>query len=316
MKTSQPLFACIFLLVVVSCNNQSSKEEKETAKNVKPNILLLVADDLGFSDIGAFGGNIQTPVLDKLAKEAMLFSNFHVQPTCSPTRSSLLTGNDNHVAGFGIMSEMDYPALHSLQLSGYLGRLSDQVVTIPEILSANGYHTYMTGKWHLGEGKGYDPHDRGFEESFILGTGGGSHYNDKKALSPLQHMSYTRNGIEVEPPQDFYSSKNYTDSMLQFIDKNKEDKKPFFAYLAFTAVHDPLHVPKDYIEKYHGKFDMGWDSLWSLRFSNLKALGIVPHESKGFKNPVLPKWNTISKEKQEHFAREMEVYAGMLEYMD
>ena len=296
-----------------ACN---PKNEKVEATASKPNILLIVADDLGFNDVTAFGGTTQTTTLDKLAKEGLKFSNYHVQPTCSPTRSSLLTGNDNHVAGMGIMSEMDYPALHNQNLPGYSGSLSKQVVTIPELLRENGYHTYMTGKWHLGEEKGEIPFDRGFEEAFILGTGGGSHYNDKKALSLLQHMEYFRNGTGVEPPGDFYSSRNYTDSMLQFIDKNKADKKPFFAYLSYTAVHDPLHAPKEYIEKYKGKFDMGWDSLYTLRMNNLKALGLVPTDVKSVKNPAIPKWESLPKEKREHAAREMEVYAAMLEYMD
>src|SRR5262245_12052025 len=133
------LFAAI---VFISCN-QSKQNEKN--KNTKPNIIIIVADDLGYSDIQPFGGNIKTPILNELAQQGMLFSNFHVQPTCSPTRSSLLTGNDNHVAGLGIMSETDYPALHNQHLPGYSGRLSDQVITIPEVLRENGYHTYMTG---------------------------------------------------------------------------------------------------------------------------------------------------------------------------
>ncbi len=305
---------CIAVIGFSSCNQTKQKEESQPSK---PNILIIVADDLGYSDIHPFGGNIQTPALDELAKNSMLFSGFHVQPTCSPTRSSLLTGNDNHVAGLGIMSEMDYPTLHDQHLPGYSGHLSDQVVTIPEILRSNGYHTYMTGKWHLGEGSGQDPYDRGFEQTFILGTGGGSHWNDKKALAPPQHMAYTRNGKEVDPPQDFYSSKNYTDSMLAFIDRNRQDNKPFFAYLSYTAVHDPLHVPKEYIDKYKGKFDMGWDSLWMLRLNNLKALGLVDKDANNFiRNSAIPKWSSLSHEQQEHLAREMEVYAGMLDYMD
>lgn len=214
------------------------------------------------------------------------------------------------------MEEVDYPELHKLQLPGYSGHLSNQVVTIPELLKGNGYHTYMTGKWHLGEGPGMDPFYRGFEQTFILGTGGGSHWNDRKPLAPPQRVEYTRNGIKQEPPTDFYSSKNYTDSMIQFIDRNKSDKKPFFAYLSYTAVHDPLHVPKDYIDKYKGKFDMGWDSLWSLRLNNLKALGIVPVDVKTSKNSGIPKWSTLPKEIREEFSRDMEVYAGMLDYMD
>ncbi len=308
----------LFLLVTIAAAFVSCSQNKQEEKtNPKPNVLIIVADDMGYSDVAPFGGNIETPVISDLAKQGVLFSNFHVQPTCSPTRSSLLTGNDNHVAGLGIMSEVDYPALHNLQLPGYAGYLSNQVVTVPEILKQNGYHTYMTGKWHLGEGQGQDPFYRGFEESFILGTGGGSHWNDKKPLAPPQHMSYTRNGGEVEPAQDFYSSKNYTDSMIQFIDRNKSDKKPFFAYLAYTAVHDPLHVPKEYIEKYKGKFDMGWDSLWMVRLNNLKRLGLISADAnKFFHNPAIPKWQTLSAEQKHHFAKEMEVYAGMLEYMD
>jgi arylsulfatase A-like enzyme len=301
-------------IIFFSC---SPKKNSAGSENNQPNIIIIVADDLGYSDIASFGGNIHTPVLTTLAKESLLFSNFHVQPTCSPTRSSLLTGNDNHVAGLGIMGEMDYPALHALKLPGYSAELSNQVITIPEVLRINNYHTYMTGKWHLGEGVGKDPFDRGFEESFILGTGGGSHWNDKKALSPLQKMEYTRNGKLVEPPKDFYSSKNYTDSMIQFIDRNKSDKKPFFAYLSYTAVHDPLHAPKEYIDKYKGKFDMGWDSLWMMRLNSLKNLGLVPKDLNKFaKNPAIPQWEKLPKELKAEFARDMEVYAAMLDYMD
>jgi arylsulfatase A-like enzyme len=312
------LFLSFIVVLISGCiqNKPKNAIKKETAMP-KPNILLIVADDLGFSDIGSYGGNIKTPVLEKLAQESLSFSNFHVQPTCSPTRSSLLTGNDNHVAGIGIMSEVDYQALHALHLPGYSGHLSDQVVTIPEVLRDNGYHTYMTGKWHLGEGPGKDPFYRGFEETFILGTGGGSHWNDKRALSPLQWMEYTRNGKPIEPAKDFYSTKAYTDYMIGFIDKNKSDHKPFFAYLSYTAVHDPLHAPKEYIDKYGGKFDMGWDSLWMVRLDNLKKLGIVPKELDKFaKNPAIPEWEKLNTEQKKEFSGDMEVYAAMLDYMD
>lgn len=311
------LFLALIVLLISGCNYDNKPKDVSGTETKKPNILLIVADDLGFSDIASYGGNIQTPVLDQLAKDGLSFSNFHVQPTCSPTRSSLLTGNDHHVAGLGIMSEMDYPALKKLNLPGYTGELSDQVVTIPEVLRSNGYHTYMTGKWHLGEGPGKDPFDRGFEETFIMGTGGGSHWNDMKALSPLQKMEYTRNGKEVKPPKDFYSTKAYTDYMIEFIEKNKADQKPFFGYLSYTAVHDPLHAPAEYIEKYRGRFDMGWDSLWMQRLSRLKELGIVPGDmSKFAKNPAIPEWNKLNQKQKEEFARDMEVYAAMLDYMD
>jgi len=302
---------------ILACQTPKPKEEQAPTTAAKPNILLIVADDLGYSDISPFGGNINTPRITNLAKEGMRFSDFHVQPTCSPTRSSLLTGNDNHIAGMGIMSEMDYPELHALNLPGYSGNLSKQVVTLPEVLRDNGYHTYMTGKWHLGEGPGRDPFDRGFEQTFILTTGGGSHWNDRRPLSPLQKMEYTSNGKIVDLPTDFYSTRNYTDSLISYIDKNKTDKKPFFAYLSYTAAHDPLHAPKEYIEKYKGKFDMGWDSLRMQRLNNLKALGIIPADfSRLPDNPSIPKWKSLSHDHQEEFARDMEVYAAMLDYMD
>lgn len=302
-------------LALTACQPSPPAASQENPS--QPNILLIVADDLGFSDIGCYGGNIQTPVINALAQEGMLFSNFHVQPTCSPTRSSLLTGNDNHVAGIGIMSEMAYPRLTHQNLPGYQGALSQQVVTIPEVLKTAGYHTYMVGKWHLGEEEGQDPFDRGFEETFILGTGGGSHWDDKKALSPLQHMEYTRNGKPVELPENFYSSTHYTDSIIAFIDRNKLDQKPFFTYLSYTAVHDPLHVPEEYIKRYQGKFDQGWDWLWEERLKNLQSLGIVPQNLPGFsKNPQIPAWNQLPQELKSLFARDLEVYAGMLEYLD
>ena len=306
------------LSFVTACNQSQPKHPAESKENTSsPNILLIVADDLGFSDIASFGGNIRTPVLDNLAKEGRLFSNFHVLPTCSPTRSCLLTGNDNHVAGLGIMGEADYPALRNQNLPGYSGHLSNEVVTIPEVLRDRGYHTYMTGKWHLGEGPGLDPYDRGFEKTFILGTGGGSHLSDKKPLAPPQHMDYTSNGKQVELPQDFYSTKNYTDSLIQFIDLNKADSKPFFAFLSYTAVHDPLQAPQEFIEKYKGKFDMGWDSLWTIRLKNLQALGIVRNDLTQFsKNPMVPKWEKLDSAHKAEFARDMEVYAAMLDYMD
>lgn len=310
MISTRYVLTVFVLLLAAAC---SQRPEPQTGR---PNILLIVADDLGYTDVGSYGGNIRTPVLDGLAREGHLFSNFHVLPTCSPTRSALLTGNDNHVAGLGIMEELNYPALDRLHLPGYSGHLSNQVATLPELLRENGYHTYMVGKWHLGEGPGMIPNDRGFEESFVLGTGGGSHWNDKRALAPPQHMTYYRNDREVELPDDFYSTRNYTDSLLGFLRSHADDNKPFFAFLSYTAVHDPLHAPQEYIDKYKGAFDMGWDSLRVMRTRNLQALGLVPKNAKLFTSPAFPRWTSLNAEQKAEFARDMEVYAAMLDYMD
>jgi arylsulfatase len=310
----QPTMKNLYL-IILAVSMACSPEEAREASPQRPNILLIVADDLGYSDIAPFGGDIHTPFLSQFSREAILFSNFHVLPTCSPTRSSLLTGQDNHVAGVGIMSEVSYPAVANLP--GYSGHLNDQVVTIPEILGANGYHTYMAGKWHLGDDEGQTPFDRGFEESFTLLQGGGSHYADQKPLSPPQVMDYRQNGEKVGVlPADFYSSKNYTDTLIHYIDKHKADQKPFFIYASYTAPHDPLQAPKEYIDKYKGKFDMGWDSLRTIRLDNLKALGLVSEEVNSFAPNGIPSWSTLTSSQREEFARDMEVYAAMVEYLD
>jgi arylsulfatase len=282
----------------------------------KPNILMVIADDLGYSDIGSYGGDINTPILDKLAKEGVRFSNFHVLPTCSPSRSALLSGNDNHIAGMGVMSEFIYPEIKDLP--GYIGHLSDRVATIPEILRSAGYHTYMTGKWHLGSDDEQSPFERGFEETFTMMNGGGSHWADMKPLTLHEPMIYRKNGERIsELKKDFYSTKDYTDSLMEFIARNKDDGKPFFAYLSYTAPHDPLHAPAEYIAKYKGKFDQGWDALSMQRLENLKKLGLVPKDLKEFPpNLMTKKWETLSTEEKKEQAINMEVYAAMVDYMD
>jgi arylsulfatase len=161
----------------------------------QPNVLLIVADDLGYSDLGPFGGEIATPTLDLLAQAGLRLSNFHALSSCSPTRSVLLSGTDNHVAGMGTMGELLTPEMEGYP--GYEGYLNFQVAALPEVLRAGGYHTYMTGKWHLGSRQETIPFARGFEDTFVLVPGGGSHWNDQKPLSPPQTMAYRRNGEPV-----------------------------------------------------------------------------------------------------------------------
>jgi len=304
-------------LFMISCKQETENLEKSTsAEPRQPNILLIVADDLGFSDIGSFGGEIATPTLDRLADEGLQLSNFHVLPTCSPSRSVLLSGTDNHVAGLGTMGEIKTPEMEGHP--GYAGYLNFEVAALPEVLQAGGYHTYMAGKWHLGHEKDTLPHARGFDETFALLPGGGSHWGDMKPLSPPQTMIYSRNGQKVESlPDDFYSTTYYTDTIINSIDYSKDDGKPFFAYLSYTAPHDPLHAPKAYIDKYRGKYDEGWDVLREQRLQSLKALGIVHKDAKSFPRleSVKP-WNEMSIEERADASRDMEVYAAMIDYLD
>ena len=300
------------VLVITSCNltRQPSKKAK------RPNILLIVADDLGYSDIGSFGGEIATPTLDTLAKEGLQLTNFHVLPSCSPTRSVLMSGMDNHQAGLGTMGELKTPEMEGHP--GYAGYLNFEVAALPEVLKAGGYHTYMAGKWHLGHEEETSPHARGFEETFALLPGGGSHWYDQKPLSPPQTMIYSRNGKPVESlPDDFYSTKYYTDILLKWIKEDHKDDKPFFAYLSYTAPHDPLHAPREYIDKYKGMYDEGWDVLRNKRLEGLKDLGIVNKDAMPFPRLASVKaWEIMSQEERAEAARDMEVYAAMVDYMD
>jgi len=305
------------VVVQFAAGCQKPQEESQAPSPVKqPNILLIVADDMGYSDIGAFGGEIATPTLDNLAKDGLRLSNFHVLPTCSPTRSVLLSGVDNHLAGMGTMGEFKTPEMEDYP--GYAGYLNFEVAALPELLGAGGYRTYMAGKWHLGDAPETRPYARGFQQTFALMPGGGSHWSDRKPLSPPQIMHYMRNGQPVESlPDDFYSTKYYTDSLLKFIDGDHGDGRPFFAYLSYTAVHDPLHAPKEYIDKYHGTYDAGWDDLRQKRLQALKDLGIVPAAAEPFpRMESVDAWSEMPQDERANAARDMEVYAAMLDYMD
>ena len=303
-----------YLLILLTLSACSLQEEKPKLVDKRPNILLLVADDMGLSDIGPFGSEIHTPAIDKLAEQGTLLSNFHVLPTCSPSRSVLLTGVDNHLTGLGAMGEMTSPKQKGKP--GYEGHLNKTVAALPELLSNSGYHTYMVGKWHLGEEEGFKPINRGFEQTFALLNGGASHWADQGVVTPTELVTYSQNGKEIEDlPEDFYSTKNYTDHLLKWLEADKADDKPFFAYVAYTAPHDPLHAPQEYIDKYKGTYDQGFDWLRNARYQRLKELGIISEDVERFPwNGV--KWEDLSEEEQRKAAREMEVYAAMIDYMD
>jgi arylsulfatase len=286
------------------------------ARAAQPNIILIVADDLGYSDLSAFGSEIQTPNLDALGARGMQLTNFHTSPTCSPTRAMLLTGTDNHIAGVGTMAEEILPAQKGKP--GYEGFLTDRVATLPAILRQGGYHTFMAGKWHLGVTEAQSPAARGFDKSFALLNGGADHFDDggiNVELSPK--AAYREDGKSVPLPNDFgYSTTYYTDRMIGYIDSVK-DGKPFFGYLAYTAPHWPLQVPDRYLDRYRGVYDAGYDSIAEARLERLKAKGYVPRDVKAYPGPgVFPGWASLSAEDKAKEARRMEIYAAMVTALD
>ncbi len=287
------------------------------AEDNRPNFLLVVADDLGWTDLGSFGSEIETPNLDKLAKQGLMFTDFHVSVSCSPTRSMLLSGNDNHIAGLGNMGEL----LTDNQKGkpGYEGHLNDRVISLAEALREGGYHTYMAGKWHLGHETGSLPFDRGFERSFSMLMGGASHWSDMLGILPRDDpAAYSSNGKHLDKlPADHYSSKSFADFLINSIREGRGDEKPFFAYLAFQAVHDPVQVPEPWLSKYRGKYDDGYEVLKKRRWEAAKKLGIVPQNAElAETNPLIKPWKDLSEDVRALEARGMEVYAGMLEAMD
>jgi arylsulfatase len=283
----------------------------------RPNFLLIVADDLGYSDLGSYGGEINTPVLDNLAQNGVRYTNFYVSPTCSVTRAMLLSGTDNHVAGLGNMGELLAP--NQTGKPGYEGVLNKRVASVAELLRDNGYHTYMAGKWHLGLKPDQIPHARGFERDFSLLVGGGSHFDDQWNVEwQIPKAPYTEDGRPLEKlPKDFYSTKTYTDKTIQFIEEGRKDGKPFFAYMAFTAPHGPLHLPDDWLRRYKNRYDEGWDGIRQQRLARMQELGIV---DKGVNAAdrlyFLPRSTALTPAVRVIQGRKMELYAGMVEYMD
>jgi arylsulfatase len=284
----------------------------------KPNFLLIVADDLGWTDIAPFGGEIKTANIDELAEQGVKFTDFHVSVSCSPTRSMLLTGTDNHIAGLGTMSELLTDELR--ERPGYEGHLNDRVVTLAEVLSEGGYHTYMAGKWHLGEEPEHFPAARGFKNSFSMLYGGASYYSDMTGVLAVEQevAKYVRDDQELSSlPDDFFATRSYTDTLMNMIRENREDEQPFFAYLAFTAPHDPVQVHEPWRSMYEGEYSDGFAALKSRRADGAKRAGVFPKNAKPASlHPLAENWNSFDDEQKAFNSKAMEVYAGMVSNMD
>jgi arylsulfatase len=285
------------------------------AQSKPPNIVVIVADDAGFADIGSFGSEISTPNIDALASVGVRFNNFYVGPTCSPTRSMMFSGVDNHIAGLGNMAE--FTASNQKGKPGYEGHLNDRVVAFPALLKAAGYHTYMAGKWHMGEEPAHWPAARGFSRDLSLLPGGGSHMDDMWGAKG-EKQPYTLNGKLLESLRPgFHSTIDYTQSIIGNIEENRADGKPFLAYLAFQAPHDPFMLPDDWLDKYKGRYEQGYEKTRAARIERMKQLGIISKAANTFpKLPTVPAWDALSPDEKRQSARRMELFAAMMEQMD
>lgn len=272
----------------------------------KPNVIVILTDDMGYSDIGCFGSEIKTPNIDKLAKNGLSFTHFYNTARCSPTRASLLTGLYPHQAGMGHLSSENYSE------QGYVDDLSKNAVTLAEVFNNNGYATYMTGKWHISKniGKSTDssnwPCQRGFQRFFGTLNGSGSYYDPGTLMS--------NNTFIAPPAKNFYYTYAITDTAIKFIQQNPTNK-PFFFYIAYTAAHWPLQAPESEIKKYNGVYNKGWDYIREQRFNKLKKIGIISANCILTERGVtIPEWK--DEPLKEWQIKRMEVYAAMIDIMD
>jgi arylsulfatase A-like enzyme len=286
------------------------------AQAKRPNIVVILGDDMGYADMGSFGGEISTPNLDSLANDGVRFSNFYTHASCSPTRSMLLSGVDTHRNGLGNMDEWTAP--NQRGVPGYEGYLNRQVTTLPQLLKDAGYHTYMVGKWHLGKEPDLIPAARGFERDFSLLDGAGSYWDMMNFTAAAPKSVFTEDGRYLTKlPDDYYATKTYTDKLIGYIDAHRGDGKPFFAYVSHQAPHDPYHLPKDWRNRHVGAYDQGWDAVRQARLKRQIELGIVPAGTQLAERMwFLPDPVVLAPATRAILGKKMELYAGMVENLD
>lgn len=309
------IICAIGLLAFVLAIDGDAAETKATEKaTAQPNIVVILADDAGLMDFGAFGGEAHTPNIDALAARGAMFTQFRASPLCSPSRAMLLTGMDNHLTGFATIPEV----LPSEQRGkpGYSMALEPGVLTLADRLRGIGYRTLMVGKWHLGEENNAMPQAHGFDRSFALAASGADNWEKRPYIPYYKYAHWYENGVEAELPDDFYSSKFIVDKMIAYLDQT-DQSKPFFAYLPFQAIHIPVQAPADLIAKYKGRYAAGWDVLRRERQQRAKALGLVPPgAAMADLPPGYRHWTNLSDADRAVYAARMQVHAAMLEAMD
>lgn len=279
-------------------------------QQTKINILLIVADDLAYTDISAYGGEIHTPNLDTLSNNGIRFSQFHTAPYCAVTRAMVLTGNNNHIAGMGSQDLRT-------KVPGYEGQLSNRVVTIPQLLQKEGYRTFIAGKWHLGTSNEANPQNKGFNQSFVMLEGAANHYNSVGVLREPKISPYTEDGQPALWPKDAYSTDYYTDRLLDYIVEANENNQPFFGFAAYTSPHWPLQVDEKHWKKFKGHYSGGYDSLRSERHKRAQEVKLISQLSSiPDRHPEVVPWDQLTKEDQRIEARKMELYAGMVDNLD
>jgi arylsulfatase A-like enzyme len=304
MKDVLPAMGAIVTAVAILLEPQPAV----AAAPPQPNILVILVDDMGFSDIGCYGSEIPTPNLDRLASNGLRFTQFYNTGRCCPTRASVLTGLYPHEAGVGHMTEDD-------GVPGYRGRLNDRCVTIAEVLRGAGYFTAMSGKWHVGQNHGVVPWERGFERSLNSPAGGFYYPEGKQGRIFLNGQALADDAPEL--PKNWYTTDLWTDYGIKFVDEARAAQKPFFLYLAYNAPHFPLQAPPDEIAKFRGKYKSGWDKLREQRHARQKELGVVDKVwPLSPRPPLVRAWDKLNDQEKDRFDHIMAIYAACVAHMD
>lgn len=306
--------AALAALLVATAAVPQTAPRATPAPARQPNIVILLADDWGFTDVGAFGGEMATPNIDALARAGVRFSNFHVAGSCSPTRAMLQTGVGNHRAGLGNMPET-IPPSHVGQ-PGYDTVMNHRVVTIAEMLRAGGYRTYLTGKWHLGSDPTRLPHARGYDRAFSLADAGADNFEQRPIEGMYDTAAWTENGRPATLPRNYYSSTFVVSQMIDYIEADRASGKPFLASINFLANHIPVQAPDSDIARYAALYKDGWTVLRAARARRAAALGIVPAGVPMVTMPTTPDWNKLEADERAAAVRVMQAYAGMATAMD
>ncbi|MBT8147624.1 MAG: arylsulfatase, partial [Gammaproteobacteria bacterium] len=302
---SLSLALCTFLMVPILVSAQQADH---------PNIVLILADDLGYTDISPFGSEIDTPNIARLASEGVSFTNYHTAGSCAPARAMLLTGVDSHRNGVPNIPEA--LPVEQMAYDHYQGVLNNKVVTLASVLQAGGYHTYMTGKWHLGHTPELLPSARGFDRTIAMADTGADNWEQRTYLPIYDQANWYADGAEHTLPDDFYSSEYFIDKTIEFIASNEGDDQPFFAYIPFQAVHMPVQAPREFSDKYAGVYDEGWTIMREKRRIAATRAGVIPADTESIVTPGTLVWDNLTEEQKRHHARRMEVYAGMVDAMD
>jgi arylsulfatase/uncharacterized sulfatase len=311
MKRAAWIAAALFAL---TASAQAQPQTAPASPAQRPNIAVIVVDDAGFSDFQSYGGEARMPNIDALAQRGAMFSHYYTSPLCAPSRAMLLTGVDNHRTGVATIPEVLPPSQEGHR--GYTMHLEPGVLTVAQRLQSAGYRTFITGKWHLGHGQGDLPDHHGFDRSFVLDASGADNWQEAPYMPYNSYAPWFEDGRPAHLPQDFYSSRSIVDRMIQYLESDHRSG-PFFAYIAFQAVHIPVQAPREYTQHYLDTYAGGWEAVRQARWRRVQGLGLIPQGAPlAPMNARLHSWSSLSADDRALFARSMSVYAGMLEAMD